>query len=169
MARAYTRSGLDWSERFADIVKEAATLDVRSALLDGEAVVMDEHGRSNFQALQNALKGAPATVDFFAFDLLELDGEDLTGLPLTERKAKLRAVLPEGGWRIRYSDQSSGTARASFTVSAMQAWRALSRRRRMHAMSARDPAAGSRRSASSGRSSWSSVGRRRTSLVRSGH
>ncbi|WP_260596572.1 DNA ligase D [Sphingomonas endolithica] len=107
-ARAYTRSGLDWSDKFADIVKEAATLDVRSALLDGEAVVMDEHGRSNFQKLQNALKGAPASIDFVAFDLLELDGEDLTGLPLTERKAKLRAILPEGGSRIRYSDHIVG-------------------------------------------------------------
>ncbi|MEG3089388.1 DNA ligase D [Sphingomonas sp. PB4P5] len=107
-ARAYTRSGLDWSDKFAGIVAEAVTLDVRSALLDGEAVVMDEHGRSNFQALQNALKGAPASIDFVAFDLLELDGEDLTGLPLTERKAKLREILPEGRSRIRYSDHILG-------------------------------------------------------------
>ena len=107
-ARAYTRSGLDWSEKFAGIVDEAATLDVRSALLDGEAVVMDEDGRSSFQALQGALKGAPASIDFVAFDLLELDGEDLTGLPLTERKAKLREILPEGSHRIRYSEHIEG-------------------------------------------------------------
>ena len=93
-ARAYTRSGLDWSEKFAGIVEQAARLGVRSALLDGEAVVMDEHGRSGFQQLQGALKGAPGTIDYVAFDLLELDGEDLTGLPLTERKERLRASLP---------------------------------------------------------------------------
>lgn len=107
-ARAYTRSGLDWSDRFGGIVDEAASLNVRSALIDGEAVVMDEAGRSSFQALQGALKGAPATIDFVAFDLLSLDGEDLTNLPLTERKEKLRAVIPEGAAHIRYSDHIVG-------------------------------------------------------------
>jgi bifunctional non-homologous end joining protein LigD len=107
-ARAYTRSGLDWSDRFNDIVAQAATLKVRSALIDGEAVVMDEQGRSSFQGLQGALKGAPGTIDFIAFDLLELDGEDLTRLPLVERKAKLRSILPDGDARIRYSQHIEG-------------------------------------------------------------
>ncbi|KAK0331327.1 hypothetical protein LTR94_029389, partial [Friedmanniomyces endolithicus] len=83
-ARAYTRSGLDWSEKFDAIVQAAAKLDVGSALLDGDAVVLDADGRSSFQALQGALMGAPATIDYYAFDLLELNGEDLTGLPLTD-------------------------------------------------------------------------------------
>ena len=107
-ARAYTRSGLDWSDRFDCIVDQAARLDVRSALIDGEAVVMDAAGRSSFQALQGALKGAPDTIDYFAFDLLELNGDDLTSLPLVERKAKLREILPEGDPRIRYSDHIEG-------------------------------------------------------------
>ncbi|WP_157220418.1 DNA ligase D [Flavisphingomonas formosensis] len=107
-ARAYTRSGLDWSDKFTAIIKAAAKLDVGSALLDGEAVVLDADGRSSFQALQGALKGAPATIDYYAFDLLELDGDDLTGLPLTERKAKLRELLPEGDPRIRYSEHIIG-------------------------------------------------------------
>lgn len=107
-ARAYTRSGLDWSEKFASITKEAAMLGVGSALLDGEAVVMDEKGRSSFQALQGALKGASASIDFVAFDLLELNGEDLTNLPLTSRKAKLREIVPEGTHRIRYSEHIEG-------------------------------------------------------------
>lgn len=107
-ARAYTRSGLDWSERFAGIVAEAARLEVRSALIDGEAVVMDENGRSSFQALQGALKGAPASIDFIAFDLLELDGEDLTSLPLTDRKSRLREIIAEGSHRIRYSEHIQG-------------------------------------------------------------
>lgn len=107
-ARAYTRSGLDWSDRFAGILEQARTLDVRSALIDGEAVVLDANGRSSFQALQGALKGAPGSIDYFAFDLLELDGEDLTGLPLIERKSKLRAILPEDIVRLRYSDHIVG-------------------------------------------------------------
>ena len=107
-ARAYTRSGLDWSEKFANVVAEVSMLNVRSALLDGEAVVMDADGRSDFQALQGALKGAPASIDYVTFDLLELDGEDLTALPLTDRKAKLREILPEGSHRVRYSEHIEG-------------------------------------------------------------
>ena len=55
-ARAYTRSGLDWSDRFAPLLAEAAKLKVHSALIDGEAVVLDAQGRSSFQSLQKALK-----------------------------------------------------------------------------------------------------------------
>lgn len=107
-ARAYTRSGLDWSDRFPSILMDAAKLKVRSALIDGEAVVLDANGKSSFQALQGALKGAPATIDYFAFDLLELDGQDLTGLPLIERKKKLRAIVPPTSEHLRYSDHIQG-------------------------------------------------------------
>ncbi|TGQ04145.1 DNA ligase D [Mesorhizobium sp. M2E.F.Ca.ET.166.01.1.1] len=107
-ARAYTRSGLDWSGRFPSVLSEARKLRVRSALIDGEAVVMDAAGRSSFQALQNALKGDPASIDFYAFDLLELDGEDLTKLPLLERKEKLEEILPEKSHILRYSDHIQG-------------------------------------------------------------
>jgi bifunctional non-homologous end joining protein LigD len=107
-AHAYTRSGLDWSDRFPSILSEAGKLKVRSALIDGEAVALDAKGRGSFQALQGALKGAPTTIDYFAFDLLELDGEDLTGLPLLNRKAKLKAILPDNGKHIRFSDHIQG-------------------------------------------------------------
>ncbi len=108
-ARAYTRSGLDWSDRFVSLLAEAAKLKVGSALIDGEAVVLDADGRSNFQSLQRALKSAPDTIDYVAFDLLEQDGEDLTGLPLLERKARLATILAAPGKRIRYSDHIEGS------------------------------------------------------------
>jgi bifunctional non-homologous end joining protein LigD len=107
-AKAYTRSGLDWSERFNPIVAEAAALQIESALIDGEAVVLDTAGRSSFQALQGALKAAPDTINYYAFDLLELNGADLKALPLTVRKEKLRAILPANGGRLRYSDHIVG-------------------------------------------------------------
>jgi bifunctional non-homologous end joining protein LigD len=107
-ARAYTRSGLDWSDKFAGLLDAAIELDVGTALIDGEAVVLDANGRSSFQALQGALKGAPNRIDYFAFDLLELDGEDLTGLPLVERKARLRALIPDNHERLRFSDHIIG-------------------------------------------------------------
>jgi bifunctional non-homologous end joining protein LigD len=107
-ARAYTRSGLDWSDRFPSILFEASKLKVRSALIDGEAVVLDAEGRSSFQALQGAIKGAPATIEYVAFDLLELDNEDLTELPLLNRKARLKAILPAKSKHIRFSDHTQG-------------------------------------------------------------
>jgi bifunctional non-homologous end joining protein LigD len=107
-ARAYTRSGLDWSDKFAGLLDAALELNVGTALIDGEAVVLDADGRSSFQALQGALKGAPDRIDYFAFDLLELDGEDLTGLPLVERKARLRALIPDNHERLRFSDHIIG-------------------------------------------------------------
>jgi bifunctional non-homologous end joining protein LigD len=109
VAKAYTRSGLDWSHRFTPLLQEAATLDVRSALIDGEVVVVDEQGRSSFQNLQSAIKGDPGAIVYYGFDLLSLDGEDLTGLPLIERKEKLRSILPSASELIHYSDHIRGS------------------------------------------------------------
>ncbi|QJU60297.1 DNA ligase D [Sphingomonas sp. AP4-R1] len=121
--RAYTRSGLDWSDRFAGLIAEALTLSIGSALIDGEAVVTLADGRTSFQALQAALKSHPETIDYFAFDLLELDGEDLTRLPLIERKEKLAALIGDGSGRIRYSDHIVGNGEkllASFCKAGLE-------------------------------------------------
>ncbi|WP_051371513.1 DNA ligase D [Mesorhizobium loti] len=109
-AKAYTRSGLDWSTKFSHIVLEAAGLPVTSALIDGEAVVMDDKGVSNFQALQKALKSNRQSVFYYAFDLLALDGEDLRALPLIERKKRLEALLPTtDGRTLLYSEHITGS------------------------------------------------------------
>ena len=107
-ARAYTRSGLDWSDKFAPVIAAAEKLKVQSALIDGEAVVLDAAGKSNFQALQASLKGGKANLVYFAFDLLELDGEDLKSKPLTERKKALAKVIGAGKGTIRYSEHIQG-------------------------------------------------------------
>ena len=112
--RAYTRSGLDWTDKFSPVVADAATLDVSSALLDGEAVVLDAEGRTSFQGLQNALKENPDAILYYAFDLLALDGEDLTNRPLTERKEKLAALIGTGTSKIRYSDHIVGRGEELF-------------------------------------------------------
>ena len=113
-ARAYTRSGLDWSERYPGVLAEAAKLDVGSALIDGEAVVMLPDGRTSFQALQAALKEDPDAITYYAFDLLELDGEDLTDLPLLERKEKLAALLAGRESHMVYSDHIVGQGEKLF-------------------------------------------------------
>jgi bifunctional non-homologous end joining protein LigD len=91
-SRAYTRSGLDWSQKFAPIIEAAGKLKVAAVLIDGEAVVLDGKGRSRFQLMQGAFKAKAAKFVFYAFDLLQLDGEDLTRLPLIERKRRLKRI-----------------------------------------------------------------------------
>ncbi|MDX3909963.1 MAG: DNA ligase D [Sphingobium sp.] len=112
--RAYTRSGLDWSDRFASIIGDAVGLKAGAALIDGEAVVTDAEGKTSFQALQAALKSDRGSIIYYAFDLLSLDGEDLTDLPLTERKEKLAALVGKGTPHIRYSDHIVGQGEKLF-------------------------------------------------------
>lgn len=120
-ARAYTRRGLDWSHRFAPIVAAAAKLKAVSALIDGEAVVLDEQGRSSFQLIQGAFKDRTAKLVFYAFDILELDGESLTALSLLERKKRLaQAIGRRGAGPIRYSDHITGNGEALFNAACKQ-------------------------------------------------
>ena len=105
-----TRNGLDWTHRFPNICKAVAKLPAETALLDGEAVVEDEAGISNFSALQQDLGGrggklVAGKAMYYAFDLLHLDGRDLTSLPLRERKAALAALLEQAPHeRLRLSE-----------------------------------------------------------------
>ena len=112
--RAYTRSGLDWSDRFAGLIADATKLGAESALIDGEAVVILPDGRTSFQGLQAALKDDPGQIDYMAFDLLALNGEDLTGRPLLERKEMLAKLIGDGVGHIRYSDHIVGRGEQLF-------------------------------------------------------
>jgi bifunctional non-homologous end joining protein LigD len=91
--RAFTRNGHDWTDKYRRVVACAATLRCRSAILDGESVVQDERGLSDFPALRRAMHQEPHRLAFFAFDLLHLDGADLRSLPLIQRKASLATLL----------------------------------------------------------------------------
>ncbi|MBW8886467.1 MAG: DNA ligase D [Fibrobacteres bacterium] len=80
------------------------SLKAKSCLIDGEIVALDDQGAPRFQLLQNRLKGkgrdSAGIIVYYAFDLLHLDGQDLTGCTLLERKALLKRILPGGGaWR----------------------------------------------------------------------
>lgn len=99
--RLYTRNGKDWSDRFGALCDPAAALKCDSALIDGEVIAGG--GGGDFSALQKALKsGDPLT--FHAFDCLVLDGADLTGKPLVDRRAALedlfRDLPPRGPLRL---------------------------------------------------------------------
>jgi bifunctional non-homologous end joining protein LigD len=110
-ARLYTRTGLDWTGKFRGVAEAVAQLPARGALIDGEVVALDENGRTDFGRLQRALDGRGETLRYYAFDLLELDGEDLAGLPLIERKRRLAALLSDAPDVILYSDHIIGGGR----------------------------------------------------------
>jgi bifunctional non-homologous end joining protein LigD len=77
-AAIYTRRGYDWTDRFSSINKALRALSAREAILDGEVVVLDERGASEFHRLQEDLaKRRSDRLTYFAFDLLYLDGFDL--------------------------------------------------------------------------------------------
>ncbi|MES2147978.1 MAG: non-homologous end-joining DNA ligase, partial [Pseudomonadota bacterium] len=104
-AIAWTRNGNDWSHRFAGLVEAAAAQLPPGTLIDGEAVALDDQGKPNFGLLQRALKDdGSARLDFFAFDLLRLGGEDLAKLPNIERKARLAALFETAAPPLHYAD-----------------------------------------------------------------
>ncbi len=110
-AKVYTRSGLDWTDKFAAIAEAAAALPVASALIDGEIVAFKD-GHPDFSTLKDAI-GSGGDMTLFAFDLLELDGEDLSGLGTVERKDRLRAIV-ETGERIQFAEHVLGSGEELF-------------------------------------------------------
>jgi bifunctional non-homologous end joining protein LigD len=111
-ARLITRSGLDWTDRFPSVAEAASAVPARSAILDGEVVVLLPDGRTSFRALQLALKGeSSGPMAYFVFDLLELDGRDLRRFPLIERKDLLAELLRgrrRGSKVVRFSEHVEG-------------------------------------------------------------
>ncbi|GAA3717778.1 DNA ligase D [Sphingomonas cynarae] len=108
-ARVFTRTGLDWTNKFPGIAK-AATRLAGTALIDGEAVAFRD-GRPDFSTLKNAI-GDGGKIVLMAFDLLEQDGEDLTALPTLERKERLRALVADVPADIRFSEHVIGQGEA---------------------------------------------------------
>jgi bifunctional non-homologous end joining protein LigD len=122
--RHFTRRGYDWSDRYPSIAVTATLLRAWSFTLDGEAVVCGPDGIAIFDALHR--RGTVSEAMLYAFDLLELDGEDLRGMPLGDRKKRLARLL--GGRRlgIVLSDTPTRTAPRSSGKPAAWAWKASS-------------------------------------------
>ncbi len=107
--RMVSRNGHDWTQRFGEIETAVAALPATSAILDGEVVVLKPDGTNDFQALQNYVRGRrTAELHFICFDLLYLDGVDLRGVALEQRKRLLFELLPRHSDRLRYTDHIEG-------------------------------------------------------------
>lgn len=107
-AKLWTRNEKNWTGRFPQIAEALEELNVQSALIDGEAAVLKEGGLSDFSELQESLSKGRKDIVLFAFDLLELNGEDFTDKPLEHRKAELARVLSGVSGAIRYADHVAG-------------------------------------------------------------
>ena len=104
--RLMTRNGNDWTHKLPRLAEAVAALEIPSGWVDGEIVVMNEHGLPDFGALQNAFDHAStARIVYYVFDLPYFDGLDLRRLPLSQRRELLCALVtrhPQEG--IRFSD-----------------------------------------------------------------
>jgi ATP-dependent DNA ligase len=99
--RLYTRNGYDFAGRFPQIAEAVSKLKVRSCFIDGETIVVDEHGLSAFDLLRSWRRDHTAVL--CAFDLIELDGEDLRRTPIEQRKAKLLRLVQDQHPSIVYN------------------------------------------------------------------
>src|SRR5205085_9694365 len=100
------------NDRFPEIARAAADFEADECVIDGEVVAMDEEGRSSFQLLQRTeLDGKDAPLAFYVFDLLQLNGRSLIGLPLALRKKMLTQIVPSSADIIRLSGEIGTEAR----------------------------------------------------------
>ncbi|MBP6389779.1 MAG: DNA ligase D [Flavobacteriales bacterium] len=100
--RLYSRNGLSFLDAYADVATALRKFR-RRAVLDGEVVALDAEGHPDFQLLQHASQEPATNVVYYVFDLLRLDGKDLTELPLVQRKKLLRTLIKDGA-HMRYCD-----------------------------------------------------------------
>jgi bifunctional non-homologous end joining protein LigD len=114
--RLLSRNEKDFGSKFPEVMEAVLSLDARDAIIDGEIVALDEEGRSSFQLLQARELGQERSpLFFYAFDLLQLNGESLVELPLLERREKLAHLLRDAPEVIRYSDSLGTDAKRLLT------------------------------------------------------
>ncbi|HEY6229725.1 MAG TPA: non-homologous end-joining DNA ligase [Pyrinomonadaceae bacterium] len=122
-AKFWSRNGKDWTEKFPNLLTALKGFPVQNAILDGEVVIVDKAGRSSFQSLQQSMGrgggGKTPAFIFEIFDLIYLDGYNLTRVPLRERKALLVELFAAGKFKVeagplRYSDHVEGNGAQFF-------------------------------------------------------
>jgi bifunctional non-homologous end joining protein LigD len=104
--RLYSRPGNDLTRRFPLIVEALRRLRSRSCIIDGEAVVCGDNGIASFDRIRYRRHDGEAFL--YAFDLIELNGDDLRRDPLEVRKATLRSMLAKAGLGLRFNEHLEG-------------------------------------------------------------
>src|SRR5262249_52681628 len=104
--RLYSRPGNDLTHRFPLIVETLARLRSRSCIIDGEAVACDDNGVASFDLIRH--QRANESIFLYAFDLIELNGDDLRRDPLEVRKATLASIVAKASPGIRLNEHTEG-------------------------------------------------------------
>jgi hypothetical protein len=118
--RAFTKRGIDWTARYATLVTAARELKGTLAIIDGEMIVQDSDGRSDFDGFGEALRNRPERLVFMAFDLLHLDGRDFATERLIDRREALQGLIGESdpGSPIQLSEHMVGCGGAMLKAAA---------------------------------------------------
>ncbi|TIU70955.1 MAG: ATP-dependent DNA ligase [Mesorhizobium sp.] len=111
--RLYTKTGIDWTAKYRLLAEEAKKLGADSFVIEGEVIVTNEAGLSDFHALRSAITRRPQDLYLVAFDLLHLNGHDLRDMVLKDRLEILQALIPAGG-HIQFSEALPGTGDAVY-------------------------------------------------------
>jgi bifunctional non-homologous end joining protein LigD len=128
--RLYSRPGNDLTYRFPLIVETLSRLRSRSCIIDGEVVACDDNGVTSFDRVR--YRHHDESIFLYAFDLIELNGDDLRPDPLEGRKATLEMILAKAGPGIRFKEHMEGDGETVFRHACKPALKALSRSGRTH-------------------------------------
>ncbi|WP_192821664.1 DNA ligase D [Rufibacter sp. LB8] len=120
----YSRNGKSFKEKYQSVVKALEALKDQ-VIFDGELVVLDRKGKADFQALQNYQNTPSEHLYYYIFDILHLNGEDLTHLPLLQRKEKLKQVLSKAKDPLRYSEHRVGDGTQFFKEAQKNEWEGI--------------------------------------------
>jgi len=113
-----SRNGLDWTADFPEVVQAVQALPVRDARLDGELVVLDDNGRSDFAALQRVIDGSSKQpLRYIVFDLPGVAGVDISRAPLLQRKALLKELIGDAVGTLAFSEHVIDHGPAVFEAS----------------------------------------------------
>jgi bifunctional non-homologous end joining protein LigD len=104
--------------RGGGLSKPLSRLRCESAIIDGEAIVQDERGVSDFEATRSAMRWSPQRLMLYAFDLISIDGEDLRARPLEERRERLRSLIARSAPGIQFTEEFVGDGTAFFKACA---------------------------------------------------
>jgi bifunctional non-homologous end joining protein LigD len=137
--RLLSRRFKDWTAEFPTVAEAVARLPVERIVLDGEVAAVLPTGITSFQALQNAREAGDLA--YFVFDLLAIDGDDLTQLPLEQRKERLEKLVESARGKargkaiakpgvIRYSDHVTGSGREFFALACQRGLEGIISKRR---------------------------------------
>jgi bifunctional non-homologous end joining protein LigD len=128
--RLYSRPGNDLTRRFPLIVESLARLRSRSCIIDGEAVACGDDGVPSFDRIR--YRRHDADVFLYAFDLIELNGDDLRRDPLEVRKATLRSMLAKAGLGVRFNEHLEGDGPTVFAHACKMGLRGIVSKRKDH-------------------------------------